>query len=68
MQTFEQALIGLVADEAVERETAANVATNRHDFLLALDHELKRRAAGQVDAAPETEEQPAEESFTLRLR
>jgi twitching motility protein PilT len=68
MQTFEQALVSLVADEAVERETAANVATNRHDFLLTLDHELKRRAAAQADADPEAEEQPAEESFSLRLR
>jgi twitching motility protein PilT len=45
MQTFEQALLGLVVEGTVERETAANVAMDRHDFLLALDHELKRRAA-----------------------
>jgi twitching motility protein PilT len=55
MQTFEQALLGLVADGEVDRETAANVAMDRHDFLLALDHELKRRAATAADAAAEAE-------------
>jgi twitching motility protein PilT len=70
MQSFEQALLGLVADGAVERETAANVATHRHDFLLALDHELKRRAAsGAADDAPqaESEEQPEWEVPSLRV-
>jgi twitching motility protein PilT len=51
MQTFEQALLGLVVDGAVERETAANVAMDRHDFMLALDHELKRRAAMAAEVA-----------------
>jgi twitching motility protein PilT len=55
MQTFEQALLGLVADGDVDRETAANVAMDRHDFMLALDHELKRRAATAADEAAETE-------------
>jgi twitching motility protein PilT len=66
MQTFEQALLGLVADEAVDRDTAANVATNRHDFLLALDHELKRRAAKEAEI--EAAEQPAAEETSLRVR
>jgi twitching motility protein PilT len=56
MQTFEQALLGLVVDGAVERETAANVAMDRHDFMLALDHELKRRAAMAADVAREPED------------
>jgi Tfp pilus assembly ATPase PilU len=69
MQTFDQALLELVADGAVERETAANVAGNRHDFLLALDHELKRRAAPEVDGSdPESEAQPAWETPSLRVR
>jgi twitching motility protein PilT len=55
MQTFEQALLGLVADGEVDRETAANVAMDRHDFMLALDHELKRRAAFASDEAAEAE-------------
>jgi twitching motility protein PilT len=72
MQTFEQALLALVADGAVDRETAANVASNRHDFLLALDHELKRRAAAGAPAesedAPEDEPEPAWEVPSLRVR
>ena len=72
MQTFEQALLGLVVDGAVERETAANVAMDRHDFMLALDHELKRRAAMAADVvrdsqdAREPETEPAPERPFLR--
>ena len=70
MQTFEQALLELVADGAVDRETAANVAANRHDFLLALDHELKRRAAGepQTKTSADTEPEPVAEAPFLRVR
>jgi twitching motility protein PilT len=70
MQTFDQALLELVADGAVERETAANVAGNRHDFLLALDHELKRRAAGapQTESEADREPEPAPEAPFLRVR
>jgi twitching motility protein PilT len=45
MQTLEQALLDLVATGAVDTDTGANAAPNRHDFLVALDRELKRRAA-----------------------
>jgi twitching motility protein PilT len=45
MQTFQQALIALVLDGKVERELAAGAATNRHDFLVALEREEKQRAA-----------------------
>ena len=41
MQTFEQALIELVLAGHVDREVAANAATNVHDFEVALDHALK---------------------------
>src|SRR5262249_39430129 len=37
MQTFSQALIKLVLDGDVDREVAANAATKRHDFLVALE-------------------------------
>ena len=37
MQTFSQALIDLVLGGGVDREVAANAATNRHDFLVALE-------------------------------
>jgi twitching motility protein PilT len=76
MQTFEQALLGLVVEGAVERDTAANVAMDRHDFALALDHELKRRAAmaaGEAAEAeevrdPEPEPEPVEELPVLRTK
>ena len=45
MQTFSKALIDLVLADLVDRETAANAATNRHDFEIALEHALKSRAA-----------------------
>jgi twitching motility protein PilT len=72
MQTFEQALLGLVVDGAVERDTAANVAMDRHDFMLALDHELKRRAAMAAEPAAASEDarepdpQPTPERTFLR--
>jgi twitching motility protein PilT len=49
MQTFAQALIELVLDGRVERELAAGAASNRHDFLIALEREERRRAVGQED-------------------
>jgi twitching motility protein PilT len=58
MQTFKQALIALVIDGKVDREIAAAAASNRHDFLVALEQEEKRRRfeAEGGDAAPEPEE------------
>jgi twitching motility protein PilT len=64
MQTFEQALIELVISGDIDREVAANAATNAHDFTVALEHALKRQAAGvrkedeQPQAAPPVEETP----------
>ena len=46
MQTFEQALIDLVVAGDIDRETATNAATSQHDFVVALEHALKRQAAG----------------------
>ena len=45
MQTFQQALIEHVLAGTVEREVAANASTNHHDFLVALDHAVKRQNA-----------------------
>jgi twitching motility protein PilT len=61
MQTFMQALIDLVVSGLVDQETAANAATNRHDFLVALDRALKtdsveKRAAEEKAAQPELPE------------
>jgi twitching motility protein PilT len=41
MQSFAKALIDLVLMGLVDRETAANAATGRHDFLIALEHAEK---------------------------
>ena len=78
MQTFSAALIQLVLDQKVDREIAANAASNRHDFLIALDRALKEQTVaadpGTVsEPEPESEEESeppaAEETDTLpRLR
>ena len=60
MQTFSKALIELVLADLVDRETATNAATNRHDFEIALEHALKSRAALRAapDTPPDEDEQP----------
>ena len=58
MQTFTQALIELVVAGEIDREVAANAATNRHDFLVALDQALKRKAAGVETDRPVSEMAP----------
>jgi Tfp pilus assembly ATPase PilU len=50
MQTFTQALIDLVVSGEVERELAANAATNRHDFLVALEAAEKDRQVEEEEA------------------
>ena len=49
MQTFSQSLIELVLAERVDREVAANSATNRHDFLVALEQAEKAKAEEDED-------------------
>ena len=66
MQTFEQALIDLVLAGRVEREVAANAATNVHDFEVALDQAQKRQTVDAVKALA-TAEQVAED-VTPELR
>jgi twitching motility protein PilT len=56
MQTFTQALIEHVLAGRVDREVAANAATNKHDFLVALEQAIKRQRAADAAAA---EPQPA---------
>jgi twitching motility protein PilT len=54
MQTFHRSLIELVLKGEVEREIAANAASNQHDFLVALEHAIKEKRAKQTaDASPE---------------
>jgi twitching motility protein PilT len=58
MQTFSQALIDLVIAGLVDRDSAADAASNRHDFLIALEAATKehalQEAAVQGDGVPET--------------
>jgi len=54
MQSFTHALIAHVLSGEVDREVAANAATNRHDFLVSLEHALKRQAAEQRQVGAET--------------
>ena len=72
MQTFSKALIGLVIEDLVDRETAANAATNRHDFEIALDRAEKvvqskakaaAQAAGEEPPAKAEPERPADDGL-----
>src|SRR5262249_62259929 len=61
MQTFAQALIELVLAGDVDRDVAADAATERHDFMVALEHATKRQAAGldpRQSWAPPTQPEP----------
>jgi len=72
MQTFSEALIKLVLDDQIDREVAANAATNRHDFLVELDQAIMRQAAGikhgQRLSELAQEEEPEEEVTMPELR
>ncbi|HTR32930.1 MAG TPA: PilT/PilU family type 4a pilus ATPase [Gaiellaceae bacterium] len=76
MQTFQKALIDHVLAGTVDRETAANASTNKHDFMVALEYAEKAHSAGIDPTAPAAaavapvEEEPEPEpepEFTLRL-
>jgi len=69
MQTFAQALIELVLDGQVDRETAANAASNRHDFLIGLDQAVRRREAGVDDVlAAQAQKRPEQPEPDTSLR
>jgi twitching motility protein PilT len=57
MQTFQQALIDLVLRGEVDQEIAANAATNRHDFLVALESAAKRQRAADAQAQSKAEKE-----------
>jgi twitching motility protein PilT len=57
MQSFTKALLDLVVAGKVDREVAANAATNRHDFIVELDRALKQQHA---DVAAEQQRQETE--------
>jgi twitching motility protein PilT len=64
MQTFAQALIALVVSGEIDQETAANASTNRHDFLVELEHALKHKGATEREAV---EEEAAKDEPELRV-
>jgi len=64
MQTFQQALIRLVVTGEVNQEVAANAATNRHDFLVSLEHALKSKDATEREAV---EAEAAKDEPELRV-
>jgi twitching motility protein PilT len=61
MQTFQQALIDLVLRGEVDQEIGANAATNRHDFLVALESAAKRQRAADAEAQAEADKEAAAE-------
>jgi twitching motility protein PilT len=67
MQTFSDALIELVLQERVDRDVAANAATNRHDFLVALELALKRQSA-DARVREAAERPPKDEAAEAGLR
>jgi twitching motility protein PilT len=59
MQTFQQALISKVLEGAIDNDAAADASSNRHDFLVALERELKMQAIDMpAEPEPETEPEP----------
>jgi len=56
MQSFTRALIDHVLVGNVDREVAANAATNRHDFLVSLDQALKQQDADIAKAVQHAQE------------
>ena len=68
MQTFQHALIDLVLAGRVEREVAANAASNVHDFEVAMDHALKRQTVEIVQEQAAVAAEAAEEEVpSLRV-
>ena len=72
MQSFSQHLVQLVLDGLADQETAANAASNRHDFEIEVTQALRRRRAAEQEAAEpepaESEEPAGEEEGDVGLR
>jgi len=72
MQTFQQALITKVLEGAIESDAAADASSNRHDFLVALERQLKLQAVAEPaeeppEPEPEPDPEPAPAATGLRL-
>ena len=71
MQSFSQHLVQLVLEEVVDLETAANAATNRHDFELAVEQALRQKKVAEESEEADSEESSSaepDEDETLGLR
>jgi twitching motility protein PilT len=74
MQSFSQHLVDLVLEGLVEEETAANAASNRHDFEIAVQQAVRRKKHAEAEAEEAAaQEEPAaepdtEEENEVRLR
>ena len=68
MQSFSQHLVQLVLEELVDEETAANAATNRHDFQIAVQQALRRKRVDEKPVEEPAEEPAPEESVEVGLR
>jgi twitching motility protein PilT len=62
MQSFSQHLVELVLAGLVDEETAANAATNRHDFEIAVQQAMRAKRVEDEKAAAEAEAEAAEET------
>jgi twitching motility protein PilT len=68
MQSFSKALIDHVLSGEVDREVAANAATNRHDFIVSLEQALKRQAAEEKARQKAAgEEEPEDAAHVSKL-
>ena len=65
MQTFGQSLIQLVLSGEIDRDIAADASSNKHDFLVSLEHALKRKGATERE---EEERVEAEQNPEPELR
>ena len=59
MQTYSKALIELVLNGLVDREIATNAASNRHDFLVALEQAEKAARVAHEKAEQKSQAPPA---------
>jgi twitching motility protein PilT len=68
MQSFTKALLDHVLSGEVDREVAANAATNRHDFVVTLEQALKQQSAEErARSKAAGADEPAETQPVSRL-
>jgi twitching motility protein PilT len=74
MQSFSQHLVQLVLEEAVDFETAAAAASNRHDFEISVQQALRKKQVADAGGGPAVDaddmgagEPEDEEPMALRL-